>query len=269
MSAFRTDCSSCIWNDGIADVKCSLNRYEKFKEKGLVNGEFSHVINRLCTTCRNEQWAERFEKSKDQLYDEITSLFSLLIVDNEKEEGNNTVLNRLKISLSSPQTIAPQKIVFVYLGEADINPINNYLREYVVGKGIEFSITKLDFVYYPRELIDIGVKSINTAYYTVQQNGIKLNENTFFSVYSYIENLLEKVLIIHNVKSRFEEDYHSLTVSTIFHKRVNGNDSMNIEEKAYTETSLENVVYLVKTWPQIYSQLSESNYEYNSINSKL
>lgn len=256
MAIYKTDCKECVFNGAALTphkfVDCQMNgRYKIFKSRGQV-AEDGTTINRLCTTCRDSNWAEQFKGVDwdEQVFTELTQAYTLIIVD--EEEGD--VLERLKESLKNPQTIKPLKIILVYSSSYSMDILNDWMRANVKSP---FSITRIDEQDYERELIDMVVKNASGHFYTIQQNGIPLNPQTFYTMYYYLEVLLEKVLVVHNLPSRFEKDYHGLTVSTFYHKRVNGNAEGKIEEKTHLQNDSTENAWVIKRWEQLYSMCND------------
>lgn len=248
MSLYITQCKDCIFNYGNMEpkldvVECHKGRHEIYKSRGQVT-EDGMSIKGLCTICRDETWENKYEDINEQLYKELTNVYTLVIFDDEWGD----VLKRLQDSLREPQTIKPTKILIVYTANYPLSELNKWMREYVSGKDIPFTIMKIEESDYPREPLDLILPQAVGMFYVVCQAGYPINHNTFYTLYYYFEQMLEKVLVVKNKPSRFEKDYHGLACSILYHKRVKGNKDGNIEDKAAGE----DLEWALKEWTELY-----------------
>jgi hypothetical protein len=252
---YQTDCSACIFNSSKEKEKvvCDINRYEIFERRGLVDSE-SGLINKLCTACRDEKWIKDGENKYCKLHDELSNIYTLLIID---ENNDGHVIERLKETLKKPQTIIPKQIIVAYEGEDDLSEISSYIRDYCVEKNIIYSVTKVHEQEYDRHIIDMCIKNVKGMFYLVQVNGIILNENLLRYIYDYIEGMLNSVLVI----TPNNKSIHGLAVSTLLHKKMSGNLDGFVEDKLEEEMKSIEYPSLLKTWKDLIVEITE-DYEY-------
>lgn len=254
----RTSCEKCVFNSNKSAEGerplCSLGKYEKFASLGCVNEDFS--LTRLCTTCRDEEWAERESGGIfTRISRETENIFSLLIVDHQADTSTAGSLKRLKQTLENRQSLNPRQIVLVYTDETPLSELSEYLRRYVENTDIKYSVIKAfpDEGEGERELIDLGYKSATGLYYTAIKSGETIPNDFIASLYHLIEFNLTKLAMILPLQ---DGSITGLTALRGFHALVNGNFQDTIENKIAIAIENEGNPEMVKTWTQVKSETS-------------
>ncbi len=236
-----TTCSTCVFNTSEDGVECYLGRYNIFKSKGEVT-EDGLSIKRMCTGCRDSKWLESdLKTAKLALEKDLKNVYSLLVFD--KNDGD--VLGRLRVSLENRQTINPRQIVFVYSSDYPLNEITQFLINYVQGTDIRYNAIRVLEERYEREMVDIGVRSVDGMFYTILENGQKLPSTLTETLYNSIENKLLKIAIVKG------DGLNGLTVLKKLHLAVGGNDGDLIENKLSILEDDSANLDMIKTWEQL------------------
>jgi len=254
----RTSCEKCVFNNNKSGEDkrplCSLGKYEKFESLGCMNEDFT--LTRLCTTCRDEEWAGRDSGSiLHRIARETENIFTLLIVDHQEDTSTCGSLKRLRQTLENRQSLNPRQIILVYTDETPLAELSEYLKKYVENTNIKYSVIKAfpDEGEGERELVDLGYKSATGLYYTVIKSGETLPVDFTASLYHLIEFNLTKLAMILPLESG---GISGLTVLRGFHALVNGNFSDTIENKIAIAIENEGNPEMVKTWAQVKSETS-------------
>lgn len=255
----KTDCTKCVFNfnshnqmEASNRVYCTLDRFKKFEEMGDVS-EDGTTINKLCTTCRNEAWADNQIKDYETaVKDELKNVYSLIIVDEEPGD----ILGRLRKTLRIRQDLYPRQIVFVYSNDYRMSELTPVFDEYVKGTSIKYQLLRIFDQEYPREIIDIAVKNIDGMFYTIVKNGDILPRDFLYSLYHTIDVNLDRFLIIKPIK-----DLTGLTVLRLYHHKVNGNYTKFVEDKLEEDGE----AWMIKTYQQILSQSKDMDTFYKEI----
>ncbi len=220
-------------------VFCILDRFKKFKKLGDVS-EDGTTINKLCTACRNNEWQKDKIDISESVQKELQGVYSLVI---DEEPGD--ILGRLRQTLRIRQNINPRQIIFVYSNDFRMNEISSVLADHVKGTDTKFQILRTFEQEYEREIIDIGVKSVDGMFYTVIKNGDILPRDFLYGLFHTIEVNLDKFIIVKPING-----ITGLTVLRLYHAKVNGNFLKPIEDKLEEDGE----AWMIKTWPQIVSQ---------------
>lgn len=243
----QTSCTQCVFNKSTQEFKqfvdCKLGRYNVFNSRRQVSKLDPGLLTTLCTACRDTPTTE------EEIVKQLQNAYALVVVD--REEGD--ALQRVKVSLSERQSIAPKEIVVVFKSESSFSAISQYLEEYVKGTKTKFYIKWIPDEEYTDEMIDIAVKELSSISYTLIKGGESLPYDCLELIYKYVDVELKKFAII--FPNYTYSSITGLTILRLFHSYVNGNFAKSVVDKAYeaAENESQDSKDMITCWPIIRS----------------
>ena len=232
---------------------CSLNRLDKFDDKIWDDKTQCYIINRLCTTCRNQDWANKQKEDLEIAVKKETRIrYAYVLCDASKIEYKNCLEN-LKSTLYEieKQAIKPEEIVFV---------TNN---PYVIPKMASLAKTILaQYQHLPVKLVktmeedacverlfDIGSKKISKSLWMSCHdiNGQEL-PNDFML---YIEKAINrKMMSFVAIEENVEKLYPEIVMVPLY-KMLDGNNGGFILDKIKEKAKAEKKEGWIITWDKV------------------
>lgn len=250
----KTICRDCIfaeWNEGTQNG-CSVGNLDKFIKRNEIlpanPDEWYATINRMCTSCRNQDWADKQQEDLIvALYKEVKLDYSIIIVENTIDDIED-MYKATEISLKSAlsQEPEPKKIIFAIANkDVDRASFANFVKEILKDCGIKWSISYVcDYTAPVEEIIDMSFNKIETMYYTIVENGKKLPCDFALNFDNKINEELEQIIMIEP-----ESNIHGKTFLSFLHHYLHGNKQINLEDKIKNLGDKG-----IFTWNQIFQQ---------------
>ncbi len=252
---FKTTCNTCVfatWNDEYTQqIGCELGRLDKFKEKGqaeLIEDKagFSYYhIKRFCSTCRDENWSKGLDNPVASVLSETKVRADIIIYDNEDSPVWKENVHKSLDGVYA-QTIKPRKIIIGFykkLGKLDTIKIrlnNEGIRNEIVNVIKECPIVNPYF--------DELIRKCHSTYYILCKSGEVLEPTAIERLNHLINHDLDFVSMI----EPYGESLTGLTVQTLLHNTVGGNNNITIQEKIKELATNQNSIHMIKKWQNIY-----------------
>ena len=269
-----TSCAACCFADyeDKTQVGCELGRIEKFQEKGTKvieaeDGEKEfYVVHRLCTSYREEDWAEYWKDKEKRVKKEIAVRVNFIVPINEDDtlEG----LQKTLLSIATQEEFEAVKVITMNNSNKDnfdiVHKLNevfgsyaeqtSYLNKseegttFVGGSMVEKSS---DFW----TLLEASFAFVVNGYYAVFNCGTEVPPDFLKTINHAINENLEQVLMI----EPFDEgSYDGLTISCALHKYLSGSkDTTNfeisqpIDEKVRKVAKMQEFDNLIVKWEDL------------------
>lgn len=248
-----TVCKSCIFAtyEDNTQTGCKLNRIESFKNIGaeIVEAmdsekEFYVIKERVCNTCRNEEWGENHDK-KDWLPIVMSQImlqceaYIYVAPHHTQEDIGYTITSWLK------QYIKPTRITVVLHNKSKLSRVEvvNSVKKQCSGK-VDWQVENISPVdgETKNRCLDIAIKKCKSPFYSVSNAGYWVPAKYLQSINRAINDGMERFVML----TPLDEQGNGLLVMTKIHRLVQGNDKHGIVKKVEYWATEDDMSHMVK-----------------------
>lgn len=231
----HTVCKLCCFAvyEGNTQTGCKLGRTEIFRKQGhLVEAydndkEFDIINGRKCIAFRSEEWAKDKKNIEELVKKEIELKLSVVIIlEDETIDSVEKTISALR-----NQQVKPLEVVFIdKQKKLPMSDLNSHLYD-IIGNDFTWRISvSLNKGIFKTEAIDLAIPNLKGSYYSIFDGGQIPPPNFISDINKSINEKLEKFCVIEP-----SEKYGGLTVQLGFHKMINGNKGITVEDKDYID----------------------------------
>ena len=250
-----SSCKGCCFAEkiGITQVGCELNKIESFKNSGATikeaedESEEFYIIDRFCATYRNDEWANSFDKPKQQVLLETSIPVNFIILHglgSVVEDLENTLLG-----VASQSNKPTSAIVVVQNPEIEDGfGLRHKIHEYLDRANIPFYIvTMVDKNTTELKMIDEAFAKCSNGYYSVFRSGTDIPHNFILKLNEAVNINLESVSMIQP-----KDDLNGLTIQCVVHKFLRGSSKISTQKKIEMFAKDTDRESFIKTWDEYY-----------------
>lgn len=251
-----TSCKDCVFSEKEEKTQtgCSLNRIEKFKDRGvfvveaedLEENEF-YVIESWCAAYREAPWKEGVDDIHAKVREEYeVKVGYLVIADEESITDYPTKLQKTLDSILA-QSVSPRYMLMVNkVPDEHVNIIQSTI-EVMDGVDFEYKITSMfEEGSTDDEAIDEVFNKVKNGFYMVVKVGHELRPDLTKKLNHSINEELCRVAYIDGY-----DGVNGRTTQAAIHKHLNGNVLKPLKEKLEEVSSFEEKSNLTYTWEDI------------------
>lgn len=253
----HTICRDCVFkvpdNEG-QQIGCAVNKLTALSNNGadiVAESNYFKIVNRYCTSCRNDEWAEHHEGNLiDRMYEELTAkLMDVIIVI------TNNRLDRFLETMESVlnQTTPPKKIIVSASSNVFRKTINRIISELKNKKVKLWQVTQASSHMDPSgitqrllddwDYINYGNGKSDALYFTTIKSGFCIPVNFIETIDELINKNMERFVLV----KPMSDDYNGMIVQNKIFRMVGGNSEKTIVEKIELLAKDQNVSYMIRT----------------------
>lgn len=220
---FRTSCEKCHFaefseeNNKKVQSGCNFNRLQRYKELNkldeLTEDRNYFIINTICNSCRDHEWAKKYENPRKQVIEETLIRVHAFIVDMSEDETNK-VKERVNRSFEALlKSSIPPKTIHIVLQNSNLSSeameIYNNLKSRT---DIKILLSTTYNKTRELDMIDSVISLVEQPYYMIVTSGEETEIDYLEKINYSINVKLNPVIMTNNV------------YLTGLHKSLNGNN---------------------------------------------
>lgn len=251
-----TSCKDCVFaeKEDKTQIGCSLNRIEKFKERGvfvveaedLEENEF-YVIESWCAAYREEPWLEGVEDIHAKVREEYQVRVGYLVIADEDSMTDYSIKLQKTLDSILAQSVSPSYMLMINkVPDKHVNVIQSTVK---VADSIDFEY-KITSMFEEGatddEAIDEVFNKVKNGFYIVVKVGHELRSDLTEKLNQSVNEELLKVGYVDGY-----DGVNGRTTQAAIHKHLNGNTIKPLKEKLQEVSQFEEKSSLIYTWEDI------------------